>query len=120
MIRRKLFRGHILLTIGAVCALVLADGCAENYVERGGQLRFAMSRQVAGYFVVGGEHYGFAADLLDTMARRYDKTLTLSAGEPIDQIKAGLDSGRIDVATIMTANRVELHRYPSEKLYTTR
>ena len=80
----------------------------------------ALSRQVAGYFVVGGEHYGFAADLLDTMARRYDKTLTLSAGEPIDQIKAGLDSGRIDVATIMTANRVELHRYPSEKLYTTR
>lgn len=120
MIRRKLFRGHILLCIGAVCALVLADGCAENYVERGGTLRLALSRQVAGYFVVGGEHYGFAADLLDTMARRYDKTLTLTAGHSVGEIKAGLDSGHIDVATIMTANRVELHRYPSEKLYTTR
>ena len=119
MIRRKLFRGHFLLALVAICTLVLADGCAENYVERGGNLRLALGGEVSGYFVVGGEHYGFAADLVDTMASRYDKRLILSTEHSIEDIRTKLDRKEIDVATILTSNRVELHRYPSEKLYST-
>lgn len=117
--RRTFFRSNIFFCLAAVCTLVLADGCAENYVERGGTLRLAQSRQVAGNFVVGGERYGFAADLVDTMAQRYGKQLVHTTGHTIEEIKAGLDSGRIDLATILTTDRVKLHRYPSERLYTT-
>lgn len=84
-----------------------------------GELSFAISENVAGYTVVSGERYGFAADVADTLARSLGCKLRVLPHISADSIFKGMKQRSIDIAVIPRSERVLLHDFPSECFYTT-
>ncbi|MBO7198117.1 MAG: transglycosylase SLT domain-containing protein [Tidjanibacter sp.] len=97
--------------------ICLAVGCTQQHLPTE-VLRVAISQEVAGCTVVGGERYGFASDLADTMARRQGLNLRLTNSKSTEQLQAGLRNGTIDIAIIPRTDRVHFHAYTSECCYT--
>ena len=106
-----------LLTL--LLALLLTTGCEKSAHNFGGEISVAISRDVAGYAVVGGERYGFVSDVADTVARSLGCKLTLTPRLTTDSIRKGLASGEINVAVVPRSERLTLHDYPSESFYST-
>lgn len=110
-----------------LCALVLvAYGCGggrksggEGVPAEGGVLTVALGDDVGGYFVVGGERYGFVASVTDAVAATMGMTTDVVNSLSIRELNAGLRSGDIDIAAIPSHHRVELHDFPSARLYAT-
>lgn len=102
-----------------LCAAMLGVGCSNDYAHRSDTLSVALGDDIAGYFVVGGEPYGYVSSVAEGVAGLADKKLTLQTGKSISQLSEGLRNGSIDIAVIPSFHRVELHRYPSAPLYTT-
>ena len=58
---------HRLTTLLSIATLLLAMvGCLPSARNFGGEVALAISDEVAGYAVVGGERYGFASDVAAT------------------------------------------------------
>lgn len=111
-------RHHTLLC--AIATLLLAMvGCRSEFHKPGGEMRLGISRSVAGYAIVGGEHYGFAADVADTVARSMGCKLRITPHLTSDSLRRGLQQGTIDIAVVPRSERVLLHNFPSESFYTT-
>lgn len=108
-----------LLTAIVATLLVAMMGCRPTQHDFGGELRLGISSSVAGYAVVGGERYGFVADVADTVARSLGAQLILTHNIDTDSLRRGLQCGDIDVAVIPRSERVLLHNFPSESFYTT-
>lgn len=103
----------------ATCAL-LTVGCTQRDVVCGdGVLNVALGSDVAGHFVVGGEHYGFVTNVAEYVAGECGLDLGVESDTSIDNLRKGLDNGTIDIAAIHTSDRVKLHKYPSAPLYAT-
>ncbi len=101
-------------------ALCLLAGCrGGEHLESDGSLRVALGDDVAGYFVVGGEHYGFVSSVTDAVATAMERRLEVTTSLSTEQLRGGLRSGDIDIAAIPSHHRVELHDYPSLSLYST-
>lgn len=109
------------MRVGTLLLTLLIFGCSEpkKPVVDYGPLRLAISQEVAGCTVVGGERYGFATDLVDTIARRHNRPLKVATSQTTEELIEGLAEGRIDVAVVPRSDRVRFHRYPSEICYTT-
>lgn len=103
--------------------LSLGSGCGRFSTPREydfrGEVRLAISHDVAGYAVVGGERYGFASDVTDTIARSLGCRLRVTPNLTTDSIRRGLQSGEFDIAVVPRSERVALHDFPSESFYTT-
>lgn len=111
-------RHHSLLA-AILLLLVAMVGCHPEPHNFEGELRLGISRSAAGYAVVGGEHYGFAADVADTVARSLGCKLRIAPHLTTDSLRRGLQDGTIDIAVIPRSERVLLHDFPSESFYTT-
>lgn len=99
---------------------ILIVGCSSAHThDFQGELRFGISENVSGYTVVSGERYGFAADVADTLARSLGCKLKVLPNLSADSIRSGLRNNNIDIAIIPRSERVLLHDFPSESLYTT-
>ncbi len=94
-------------------------GCHTTPHDFEGKVSLAISEDVAGYSVVGGEHYGFGVDVADTIARSIGCKLRVTPRLTTDSIKEGLERGDIDIALVPRSERVLLHDFPSESFYTT-
>lgn len=81
-------------------------------------LQVALSQEIAGCAVVGGERYGFATDVADTIANRLGKKFHASTHHTTKALQELLATGAIDIAVVPRNQRVEFHRYPSESFYT--
>ncbi len=103
--------------LGALC---LVAGCSGGkHTPECESLKVALGDDVAGYFVVGGEHYGFVTSVTDAVANIMGRRLTVTTSLSTEQLNGGLRSGDIDIAAIPSHHRVELHNYPSLSLYST-
>lgn len=111
---------HRLTTLLSIATLLLAMvGCLPSTRNFGGEVALAISDEVAGYAVVGGERYGFASDVADTVARSMGCKLIVTPKLSTQEIHKGLKSGDIDVAVVPRSERLALHDFPAESLYTT-
>ncbi len=110
-------------TIGALTLLLVTlvtGGCCQSHNhDFEGEVRLAISHDVAGYAVVSGERYGFVADVADTVARSLGCKLRVSQGVTTDSLFKGLKVGNIDIAVVPRSERLTLHDFPSERFYTT-
>ena len=108
------------LAVLALAVVCLVSGCRGNRQSLDKPtLNVALGHDMAGYFVVGGEHYGFVTSVTEAVAASMDKTLSVCTSLTDKQLRAGLRSGDIDIAAIPTFHRVELHAFPSLELYST-
>ena len=108
------------LAVLALAVVCLVSGCRGNRQSLDKPtLNVALGHDMAGYFVVGGEHYGFVTSVTEAVAASMDKTLNVCTSLTDKQLRAGLRSGDIDIAAIPTFHRVELHAFPSLELYST-
>lgn len=99
---------------------LLLVGCGSSREHNfDGEVRLAISRDVAGYTVVSGERYGFATDVADTVARALNCRLNVALGLSADSLHKGLKSGAIDMALVPRSERLTFHDFPSESLYAT-
>ena len=111
---------HRLTSLLSLAILLLAMvGCLPSTHSFEGEVSLAISEQVAGYAVVGGERYGFATDVADTVAHSMGCKLRLAPKLSTQEIHKGLKSGEIDVAVVPRSERLALHDFPAESLYTT-
>lgn len=110
----------LLVVVGAVVLCGSTAGCTPEHIYReSGELHLGLSQEIAGCTVVGGERYGFAPDVVDTMARRSGLRLKWEGGKSSRELYDGLMAGDIDIAVVPAAERVNFHRFPSERFYTT-
>lgn len=120
MIRLSLerpFRWFMNLAVG-LCTLL--GGCSHNPTnDHPDELRLMVDRHVGGQAVLGGERYSFAADVVDTVARRHGRKLKVATEIPTDSLRRALESGAADIAIIHRSQRVEFHKFTSENFYTT-
>lgn len=108
------------LAVLALAVVCLVSGCRGNRQPLDKPtLNVALGHDMAGYFVVGGERYGFVTSVTEAVATSMDKTLNVCTSLTDRQLRAGLRSGDIDIAAIPSFHRVELHDYPSMGLYST-
>ncbi len=106
--------------LAVLAALVLTTvGCHPKPHQFGGEVSLAISEEVEGYAVVSGEHYGFATDIIDTLARAMGCKLKVTPKLDTNTILKGLKGGEIDIAVIPRSERLSLHDFPSESFYTT-
>ena len=111
---------HRLTTLLSIATLLLAMvSCLPSTRNFGDEVSLAISKQVAGYMVVGGERYGFATDVADTVARSMGRKLTIRPNLTTHEIHKGLKSGEIDVAVVPRSERLALHDFPAESFYST-
>ena len=108
-----------LAPITLLISLLLAVGCGRSVHNTEGEMRIAISQDVAGYAVVGGERYGFVSDVADTVARALGRRLQVCPNLCSDSIFCGLEKGEIDVAVVPRSERLRFHKFPSESFYTT-
>ena len=106
--------------LSAVALVVLCGvvGCSEGHADHS-TLNVALGHDMAGYFVVGGERYGFVTSVTEAVATTMGKTANICTSLTDAQLRRGLRSGDIDIAAIPTFHRLELHAYPSLELYST-
>lgn len=78
-----------------------------------------VSSEVSGCTVVGGERYGFATDLTDSLARRLERPLSIQTGVSAEELLEGLKSDSINIAVIPAHSHHLFADYHSESLYTT-
>ncbi len=114
---RPTCRHTLCLVIAALCAVMAGCRTAPHNFE--GEVSLAISKDVAGYAVVGGEHYGFGVDVADTIAKSMECKLRVSPRLTTTAIREGLERGEIDIALVPRSERVQLHNFPSESFYTT-
>ena len=111
---------RLVTVVGAVALCILLVGCTERPAYRVcGELHLGLSREIAGCTVVGGERYGFAPDVVDTVARRSGRKLHITSGQTREELYEALMDGAIDIAVVPASERVNFHRFPSESFYTT-
>lgn len=94
-------------------------GCHPKTHHLGSEISLAISEDVAGYAVVGGEHYGFGVDIIDTLAKAMGRRLNVTPKLHTPAILESLKRGEIDIAIVPRSERVRLHDFPSESFYTT-
>lgn len=117
MIRASRLRPILLQNLLALLLTMVGCDTASRYFD--GEVSLAISRDVAGYAVVGGEHYGFGVEVADTVARTMGCKLMVTPRLTTAAIGEGLKRGEIDVAIVPRSDRVRLHDFPSESFYTT-
>ncbi|MBQ8271751.1 MAG: transglycosylase SLT domain-containing protein [Tidjanibacter sp.] len=118
MIKPSQLHTPLLLTLTAILLFAMGGcGTASRYFN--GEVSLAMSQDVAGYAVVGGEHYGFGVEVADTIARTMNSKLRVLPRLTTSAIREGLERGDIDIALVPRSERVLLHDFPSESFYTT-
>lgn len=117
----RLNKKHILFGIAVVAVVVGVTLCGDNYGSKTDNtpLKFAISRGVAGYFIISGESYGYATDIADTLARSRGRMLELFNSVPVSDIKAGFADGSYDMAAVLESDRAQLRGYPAQHFYNT-
>lgn len=119
MTRRTIIRALVLLLTGVILTVVLVQQSPQDVGRRGSHWAVGVSSEVAGCTIVGGERYGFATDLVDSLALRGGHTSEVSINLSTENILEALKVGSLDVAVI-TAHEKELFAdYPTKTLYTT-
>lgn len=78
-----------------------------------------ISSEVAGCLVVGGERYGFATDLADSLSRRLERPLNVETTLSNEAILEAFGRDSINIAIIPAHSRHHFESYPTESLYTT-
>lgn len=109
---------HFRLVILAIFSIAMV-GCRPTSFGSEGEIRFGISSSVAGYAVVGGEHYGFASDVANAVVGTMGYNLQIMPRITTDSILGGLKRGNIDIAVIPCSERLTLHDFPAESFYTT-
>lgn len=99
--------------------MILLGSCKPNHTTADvAKLQVAISQEIAGCAVVGGERYGFATDVADTIAHRLGKKFHASTHHTTEELQELLATGAIDIVVVPRNQRVDFHRYPSESFYT--
>lgn len=63
----------------------------------------AVAADVPGYFVIGGENYGYSHDLINAFAQESDRMLDLTTGEPLSRLWNNLENNSADMAVSMSS-----------------
>ncbi len=119
MTKRLAIRTILLLCVGIICGIVIADKTTESHSSRPKHWRMGVADQVAGSCVAGGERYGFVADLADSLAVRCDHTIDITIDIPVENLLEGLRLGTTDLAVIPAHAKKQFRGYHIESLYTT-
>lgn len=119
MIRKTTIRALSLLLAGVIATVVLVDRFTLGDKQTSRHWAVGVSDQVSGCTIVGGERYGFATDLADSLAVRSGRTLEVHLHLKEENMREALEVGSINIAIIPSRERELFKDYPTETLYTT-
>lgn len=119
MTRKTIIRALTLLLVGVFATVVLIYRFSFTDSQTSYHWAMGVSDQVSGCTIVGGERYGFATDLADSLAVRCGRTLEVQLHLKEENILEALEVGSINLAIIPAHECEQFKGYPTETLYTT-
>ena len=81
-----------------------------------GELVVAMDAEMPGYFVLGGESYGYQYDLFKAYADHLGVELQVVRSERPSEYDAMLADGRADIVTALSDHAAEIAADPAQKM----
>lgn len=119
MTRRRIIYALSLILLGVGYTVLFVHNTPSLSEKPITHWAMGVSSKVSGCTVVGGERYGFATDLTDSLARCLQRPLTIQTGLSDEALLEALKNEEINLAVIPAHSHHLFEEFHSETLYTT-
>lgn len=109
--------------VAFVLVLFLFSSCANNIklisIQERGELIVAMDEEMPGYFLLGGESYGYQYDLFKAYAEYLGVSLRVVSGNTPSNTTQMLQDGEIDLLATLSDRVDDVHQATEIPIYNT-